>query len=261
MKTHIIVRLPIVVIIMALVLLEGCSPACIQGKIDADPTTVNRALCTVAKKNNWYFQRSNDNSATTSNYYVPPNADLIIVKSNTNSHNKTGFFSAVRLDTSDDSTKTNYKIVLETVGGDKEADARLVMEFARQQILLDRGEIPKTINPLKPKGHFLALNFLSPIVSAHYLMKDNPLITPYTKKYMYMQNGLGDAVMVSSLIGAAFTKNNKERSGLLVFGLAYGILCRLITLQNLTDLKDYNNIAKLDYDIKMATDRLNADFR
>jgi len=261
MKTRIIVRLLIVVIIMALVLLEGCSPAYVQGKIDANPTTVNRALFTVAKKNNWYFQRSNDNDATTSNYYVPPGTDLIIVKNNTNLHNKTGFFSAVRLNTSGDSTKTNYEIVLRTDGGDKEADARLVMEFARQQILLDRREIPKTINPLKSKGHFVALNFLSPIVSAHYLMKDNPLITPYMKKYMYMQNGLCDALMVPCLAGSALAGRGTGRIYLLVVGLACGVIGRLSTLQSLTDLNDYNNIAKLDYNIKMATDHLNADFR
>jgi hypothetical protein len=260
--------LKLFIIFFAILGLIGCgSAAKLSGKIDSDPVTVNRALFKVAKKNDWYFERGKGNVEVGGSFGGLPkspvlikDANIVVSKHSTGIHNNTGFFGAIRLDSIDNGAATRYTIGLGTPAGDDMADAHLIMEFARQQISMDKGEQPSANNPKKSKV-FLGLNFLSPIASAHYLTAGNPLITPPLRKAFYLQNGLGDAVMVPCLIAAAFVGKSKDRNGLLVGGLSWGILMRLIGLLNLTDLKDYNDLAKLDYNLITAYDHLNELYR
>jgi hypothetical protein len=257
------------VILFALIVLVGCgSAAKLSGKIDADPATVNRALFKVAKKNDWYFERGKGNVVVGGSFGGLPkspvlikDANIVVSKHSTGVHNNTGFFGAIRLDSIDNGTATGYTIGLGTPAGDDMADAHLIMELARQQILMDKKEQPSTNNLQKSKAVFLGLDFLTPIASAHYLMTKNPLITPPLRKAVYLQNGLGDAIMVPCLIAAAFVRKNEDRTGLLIGGLSCGFLIRLLCLSNLTDLKDYNELAKLDYNVNTAYERLNEVYR
>jgi hypothetical protein len=69
------------------------------------------------------------------------------------------------------------------------------------------------------------------------------------KPYLYLQNGIGDVVMVGLITAGLLTSNSDARKDKISVGISIGLLWRLLTLLNLSDISDYNELAKTPYNL------------
>jgi hypothetical protein len=238
--------------------LQSCFLATTRKTIDESPEVVKDAILKVAKKTDMTAVEGPIDAtvyATLSGIPIKSKyveaADFVIMKRGTNPLNNTATYGAVKLTPLNSGTFTGYTGVFSTESGDPKANGNLIIELARQQILLDKGLQQQYKNEFKSRRAFVARNFISPFWGANYLLKDNPLIAPSSGKYLYLQNGFGDVLMTGMLAGAAFTKNDRDKKGLIVTGIITGLAWRFLCLLNLTDIDDYNVLAKTDYNLKI----------
>jgi hypothetical protein len=170
--------------------------------------------------------------------------DIVVIKERTNNFNNTGTSGYIALTPVNDSI-TAYDAVFQSLSGDAEANANLLFEITKQQIAIDQGLQKPFTNPVKSKGTYIALTALSPFLSANYLADGNPLISPSSKKWLYIQNGIGDIFFAGSLIGGA--AHSKNFGQYIAAGFSVSLIWKFLVLLNITDINDYNIIAGSHY--------------
>jgi len=142
-----------------------------------------------------------------------------------------------------------------TVGAD--AFGGLFLDLIRQQMRIDRGEQSPHVNATKSYGKLVARSLLTPIAGLHYTMQGNPYGAGSTRKWAYATSAFGD-VMVGLLTAAAFVDDSDTRSNLVIAGVSTGVAWRLISLLGLSDVAEYNALARTDFDLDAARRSIDA---
>ncbi len=177
------------------------------------------------------------------------NPSFYFSKEGTNPLNDTGFlgtFKTAKVNILD----TRVECTVGTEAADPSAISSVLINLTRQEIDFQKGLLSPAINEQKSKATYSILNCISPIISTEYLLKNNPLIGKKMRNYARLQNSLGDAILLSSIIGSHYVPKN-EKPKLLAGGVIFGLLWRAFAFLNLTDLNDYNELAKSKYHIKL----------
>lgn len=226
----------------------GCS-ASLEGIIEANKEDSKKAVKQVLENTGMFYQEG----PLDAELYIgeknisEKNADFFVKKNSTNIFNNTSTMGVISL-VPNTYNETYYKATFTTISGDPKANANLYLQMAQQQINLDKGIQVPIINPTKSGLNYTLLTIVSPILSVNYLIDDNPLISRSNHKWLYVQNGFGDFVMVALFVAGAFAKDSQSKY--FTAGLSISLLWKVFSLFNLTDLSDYNDIAKTPYNLR-----------
>ena len=234
-------------ILLSSLLLIGCVGSK-EGLIEASREETIKGIREVAKNVQMSYKQGDldVNLIIGSENVSKQNQDIFLSKTSTNTFNNTSTFGTIKLK-SITYNETFFDATFTSPAGDPWANANLIYEMTKQQININRGVEEPFINPLKSTNSYVLLTAISPILSANYLLNENPLVSKSNHKWVYLQSGFGDLTMIGLLIAGASAKNKQYQY--FWTGIAFSIIWKLVSLLSITDINDYNIIARSPYNL------------
>jgi len=176
-------------------------------------------------------------------------ADAMIETPSQSAFNPTGTMGALTVVRRQDGTSDLEVILATRQGGDAMAQAQFLHAAVLQQIEIDQGKRASFHNPEKSPAGFLVRHTILPAWGMHYVLADNPLAGPRARTFSYLGSGGLDVLAGVELAVGLQSDDAKQRSSMIGSAVTLLVLGRALGYFGLTDISDYNRIARSPYNL------------